>query len=121
MFGLVSGTSYAVDKNDKPQGIKADASNASPAAAAPAPQRIAVPKPDRGAELVIQSVAGSRFDLGFHLDTVTLTRSGNDMILQIDKGGKVIIKGFFAVGKENPPAFREPDGTVVDLAGPLFF
>ena len=86
-----------------------------PAVSATAPdrQRIAVPRPGQGADLVIQSFSGCQLDLGFDLDTVTARRSGNDLIFQVDSGGKVTFKEFFAVDYASMPTLRQPDGTVV--------
>ena len=82
-------------------------------ASAPLRQNVAVPKPDAGADVNVASSAGGQLQLGFDPGAATATRSGNDLSFQVDGGGKVTVKDFFAVGDESLPSLKLPDGTVV--------
>lgn len=84
-----------------------------PSVNAPIRQNVAVPKPDAGANVVIDSSAGGQLQLGFDPSVATPTRSGNDLSFDVEGGGKVTVKDFFAVGDESLPSLRLPDGTVV--------
>ena len=79
----------------------------------PIRQNVAVPKPDAGANVTIDSSAGGQLQLGFDPSVATPSRSGNDLSFDVEGGGKVTVKDFFAVGDESLPSLRLPDGTVV--------
>ena len=69
----------------------------------PIRQNVAVPKPDAGANVTIDSSAGGQLQLGFDPSVATPTRSGNDLSFDVEGGGKVTVKDFFAVGDESLP------------------
>ena len=76
-------------------------------------QSVAVPRPNTGANVTVNSSAGGQLQLNFDPSVATPSRSGNDLSFDVEGGGKVTVKDFFAVGDESLPSLRLPDGTVV--------
>ena len=76
-------------------------------------QNVTVPAPAAGANTTVDSSAGGQLQLTFDPSTANVDRSGNDLTFQVDGGGTVTVRDFFAVGDESLPSLRLPDGTVV--------
>ena len=76
---------------------------------------VTIPVPAGGAELVVASEAGSNLKFDFDPAQATATRpdGSNDLVLELDDGGRVVIDGFFEVGDNTLPDLTLPDGTVV--------
>ena len=79
----------------------------------PIRQTVVVPKPDAGANVTVDSSAGGQLQLGFDPSIATPARSGNDLTFNLEGGGNVTVRDFFAVGDESLPSLRLPDGTIV--------
>jgi hypothetical protein len=80
-----------------------------------------VPRPEQGAEVSVESSPGGRLDLGFDPGQADFSRpeNSNDLVFEVEGGGKVTIVGFFEVGDESLPALTLPDG--VEVAATDFF
>ena len=79
---------------------------------------VTVPAPASGAEVSVASEAGGNLIFGFDPATATATRpeGSNDLVFDVDGGGKVTLSGFFEVGDNTLPNLTLPDGTVVAAA-----
>lgn len=75
-----------------------------------------VPSPGAGQSLTVQSVPGGNLDFGFDISAATVSRTENNLVFEVDNGGKVTIEDFFAVGDQSLPTLTLPDGTVVASA-----
>jgi VCBS repeat-containing protein len=91
------------------------------AAPRPGGRTVAVPRPEQGAEVIVQSSPGGRLDFGFDPGEATAARpeNSNDLVFDVEGGGKVTISGFFEVGNESLPTLSLPDG--VEVAAADFF
>ena len=81
-------------------------------------QNVQAPRPNSGAEVVVRSSPGGSLDMGFDPSTATASRpaNSNDLVFELDGGGRVVVSDFFVVGDESLPSLRLPDGTVVASA-----
>ncbi|MDR1489280.1 MAG: hypothetical protein LBS65_02160, partial [Desulfovibrio sp.] len=78
-------------------------------------QTVRVPKPGTGEEAVVQSSPGGRLEFAFDPSSAVVSRpeNSNDLVFEIDGGGRLIISGFFEVGTHPLPDMVLPDGLVV--------
>ena len=78
-------------------------------------RNVQVPVPVQGAAVSIDSEPGGNLVFGFDPSTATATRpdGSNDLVFELDGGGRVTIGGFFEVGDNTLPDLTLPDGTVV--------
>ena len=74
---------------------------------------IQVAKPQAGAEVSIASEAGAKLALGFDPASATVSRSGNDLVFDLDDGSKVTLSDFFVVGDQALPSLVFPSGDEV--------
>ncbi|MDL2271523.1 VWA domain-containing protein [Desulfovibrio sp. OttesenSCG-928-I05] len=79
-------------------------------------QAIKVPAPLTGESLDVASVAGGILELGFDPGAATASRSGNDLVFDVDGGGTVTLTDFFVVGDEALPSLVLPSGDEVASA-----
>ncbi len=69
-----------------------------------------------GAEVIVSAAGAGQLALNFDPSDASMSRSGNDLIFDIDGGGTVTIRSFFEVGEEPLPSFVLGDGTLVASA-----
>ncbi|MDL2209404.1 type I secretion C-terminal target domain-containing protein [Desulfovibrio sp. OttesenSCG-928-O18] len=79
-------------------------------------QTIRIPAPAAGSNVDIASVAGSKLALDFDPGTATVSRSGNDLVFEVDGGGRVTVTDFFVVGDQALPSLVLPSGDEVASA-----
>ena len=79
---------------------------------------IQVPSPANGTEVSVPSEPGGSLKFSFDPATATASRpeGTNDLVFDVDGGGRVVIGGFFEVGDNTLPDLPLPDGTVVAAA-----
>ena len=75
---------------------------------------IAVPSPTADQSVTVETSPGGNLTLSFDPSAAEPTRDGNDLVMQTEDGGRVVMSDFFAVGENALPTFTLPDGTVVD-------
>jgi hypothetical protein len=75
-------------------------------------QTVSVPKPENGAHITAASLPGGVLELGFDPSTATSSRVDNNLVFEVD-GGTITLTNFFAVGDQDLPSLRLPDGTEV--------
>ena len=90
-----------------------------PTGAADTARTIRISQPAVGSNQVVTSVPGGVLQFDFDTSRATFARSGNDLTLTLDAGGKVIIDNFFVVGDQSLPVFELNDGTRVKGDGYL--
>ena len=79
-------------------------------------QTVQVARPATGETLNITSVPGGNIEFSFDPATSTITRAGNDLVLDVDGGGTVRLTDFFVVGDQSLPSLTLPDGASVASA-----
>jgi len=79
-------------------------------------QTIRIPTPAAGANVDIASVAGGKLELDFDPGNATISRSGNDLVFEVDGGGRVTITDFFVVGDQTLPSLVLSSGDEVASA-----
>ena len=77
---------------------------------------IVVPSPTADQSVAVEASPGGNLTLSFDPSTTDSSRDGNDLIMQTEDGGQIVMTNFFAVGENALPTFTLPDGTVVDAA-----
>ncbi|MDR2799759.1 MAG: hypothetical protein LBB52_00650, partial [Desulfovibrio sp.] len=77
-----------------------------------------MPKPGTGEETTVQSSPAGRLEFAFDPSASTTSRpeGSNDLVFEVDGGGRLIISGFFEVGTYPLPDMVMPDGLVVASA-----
>lgn len=79
-------------------------------------QSIRIAKPATGETLNIASVPGGALEFSFDPATATITRTGNDLVMEVDGGGVVRLADFFVVGDSTLPSLVLPGGESVASA-----
>lgn len=79
-------------------------------------QTIRIPTPAAGASLDVASVADGKIELDFDPGNAAVSRSGNDLVFEIDGGGRVAITDFFVAGGRTLPSLVLPSGDEVASA-----
>lgn len=79
-------------------------------------QTIQIAKPAAGETLNITSVPGGNLAFSFDPAAATITRTGNDLMVEVDGGGTVRLSDFFVVGDQPLPSLTMPDGVSVASA-----
>ncbi|SBW06236.1 hypothetical protein KL86DPRO_20627 [uncultured delta proteobacterium] len=79
-------------------------------------QTIQIAKPAAGETLNITSVPGGNLAFSFDPAAATITRTGNDLMVEVDGGGTVRLNDFFVVGDQSLPSLTMPDGVSVASA-----
>lgn len=89
--------------------------NSNSVAAQTVARSVLVPAPERGATISVNSEAGGRLDFAFDPAEATASRpeGSNDLLFDLDNGGRVVVSDFFAVGDESLPDLALPDGLVI--------
>ena len=77
---------------------------------------LSVPAPSSGEELAVASEAGAKLNLGFDPANATVSRTDNDLVFELDGGGRVTLSDFFEVGDKELPSLVLPDGTEIASA-----
>ena len=79
-------------------------------------QTIQVVKPAAGESASFESQGGARLVFDFDPATATVSRTGNDLVFQLDDGGSVTLSRFFEVGDQPLPSLVLPAGDEVASA-----
>ena len=109
-------TENSQNAQNQSQQEQADPQAAVVAAIANNGQPIQSPGPNQTA--VVAVAAGETAQFGFDPADAEVARQGDDLVLTLENGGKVVLQGFAAAAEgENPPQILLPDGSI--LAGDI--
>ena len=87
-----------------------------PSQSPPSGQKVSVPAPQSGQNLSVASSPAGELVLGFEPGSATFSRSGNNLVFDLDNGGHVTVTDFFVVGDQSLPSLSLPDGVTVAAA-----
>ncbi len=86
---------------------------ANQAAAALANNGQAVQQPNAGQVITVVVEPGQTVQFAFDLTDVTVDRDGDDLVLLLENGGKIVLDGFAATSEsDNPPQIVSSDGSI---------
>ena len=76
-------------------------------------QAVLIARPAAGENASFESQAGAKILFDFEPSTATVSRSGSDLVFQMDDGGSVTLTRFFEVGDQPLPSLVLPSGDEV--------